>query len=106
MTTNPPSPSATPEQIKERLARFMGWEDAPFVEIGKFNPLTDWNHWRMVEEKVLEDEELLREFTKLLMAKRMRNLVSSYQQEGMFAYMKAPLSERVDALISVLPDEL
>lgn len=42
-----------------------GWTDHALVEQADghvtqhWNPLTDWNHWRQVEEKVFNDEKLV-----------------------------------------------
>ena len=66
----------TDEQIIEALAtKVMGWriEDLKFAcskdgggrifsKTYYWNPLTNWNHWRQVEEKVMEDEQLWRRF--------------------------------------------
>lgn len=83
---NPPknTPALTDEELIERLAKFMGWvkkvesdtwwcwtNDGKHMvargvnEVGgsdlRWNPLTDWNHWREVEEKIMEDEKLFTE---------------------------------------------
>ncbi len=64
------------EQLIEKLAvEVMGWEDASYFEgrnkrkewkpygvnpytpiSGTWNPLTDWNHWREVEEKLMSND--------------------------------------------------
>lgn len=60
----------TNEQKIAYLAELMGWEEKhkgewrsktshEFQEwTSVWNPLTNWNHWRQVEEKVMEDEKL------------------------------------------------
>jgi len=92
------------QQTKERLAEFMGWEKKNVMFkngttecfIGNndvrpcslWNPLTDWNHWRQVEEKVMEDEELVYKF--------IRDFATTD------IYMKADLPTRCKALVAVL----
>lgn len=89
----------------ERLAEFMGWKKrelhdtfrSPYWESdGEFvvwlevwNPLTDWNHWRQVEEKVMEDEDLWNWF------------MADFCDE-VTTYVQADLPTRVDALLSAL----
>lgn len=65
----------TDEQIIDRLAvHVMGWhldEDGRYLdwkhrrwygEENPWNPLIDWNHFRQVEERVIEDEDLAEEY--------------------------------------------
>jgi len=115
----------TNEQIIERIAEFMGWErhcdtcggtyvihyihgeggchpceDCSHKEQVKhdWNPLHDWNHWRAVEEKIMEDEELFQNF--------IHN--GGYWTDGEYipsteVYLKSTLEERCKALIEILP---
>lgn len=64
MTT---SPKLTPHaQIEYLATKVMGWqaysddivENMKVIRPLAWNPLTDWNHFRQVEEKVMEDEQL------------------------------------------------
>lgn len=55
-----------------------------------WNPLTDWNHWRQVEEKVMEDETLFFEFSVVLADSFGTPLI------------RADLPTRVDALLAAL----
>ncbi len=58
-----------------------------------WNPITDWNHFRQVEEKVMEDFALLSAF--------MHRLIDRQPEEDDYvALLKADLPTRVDALIS------
>ena len=64
------------EKVEWLATEVMGWKRMPYQEVpqewvcdGKtmaicrdWNPLTDWNHWRQVEEKVMEDEDLFDEY--------------------------------------------
>lgn len=62
--------SMSDKQKVEWLATFMGWkshggdkiEIHPMRAIRTWNPLTDWNHWRSVEMKVMADSELFEAF--------------------------------------------
>ncbi len=92
------------EKIEYLATKVMGWEVADYLsKDGKvlvrrdltsrhasiFDPLTDWNHWRQVEEKVMEDEKLAKELF--------------YEQTISWtttSYVKADLPTRVDALIA------
>lgn len=60
-----------------------------------WNPLTDWNYWREIEEKLMEDEELFR--------KMLHNFVLSFPNEkkdeaGAWQYIYADIPERCKAL--------
>lgn len=104
----PDASTLTDQQKIARLAAFMRWtlktyssglrewrlNDEFIAYYGEglgWNPLTDWNHWRMVEEKVMEDERLWQQF------------MDSFRPFALLEYMKADLPTRVDALLSVLP---
>ena len=102
----------TDQEIIQRLALFMGWtsdisnhgvpswkflindNDYQWIDKRFWNPLSDWNHWRQVEEKVMEDEELWEKYWNMLWADNGFNNV--------LAGMKADLPTRCKALISVL----
>jgi len=94
----------------ERLAAFIGKkifkkQDIDFVtgepriwfiDENEFwwNPLTDWNHWRQVEEKVMEDEKLLERYV--------HKVCLFCHAHGLSTVMRPDLPERVDALLSAL----
>lgn len=99
------------EQIEYLATKVMGWRhekvDAWIDPSGKhgenfngyrsvimnygFKPLTDWNHFRWLEEKVLEDDELVRKIFKAI----------PVQEYGMAGnYFRADLPTRVSAFIS------
>jgi|CXWL01.1.fsa_nt_gi hypothetical protein len=59
-----------------------------------WNPLTDWNHWREVELKLMEDETLWHDFLKALSA------ITGDITHHIGVYMEADLPTRVSALIS------
>lgn len=59
-----------------------------------WSPLTDWNHWRQVEEKVMEDEKLIKAF----MAQLVTGTGKASRYWHTHPYLKANLPTRVDAL--------
>lgn len=65
--------------------------------IGVFNPLTDQNHWRQVEEKVMENDNLWMEFIKRITIEKERVVMLPWEI-GMIDYMKADLPTRARAL--------
>lgn len=75
----------------ERLAvEVMGWTGIVLETMPKdWNPLADWNHWRQVEEKVMEDTELA-------------NIFLWPDPHSMQQYIEADLPTRVDSLIAAL----
>lgn len=104
------TPAATDQQIVERLAvEVMGWETGTyegedrwydFAVFGSkgtpfdWNPLTDWNHFRQLEEKVFADPSLTLDFLNEL-----------HNPNGMGTlnnYVMSDLRTRCLALISVL----
>lgn len=118
MTTS--SPPSADQKIIERLALFMGYKyptNPVSVEVGdieSFDSVTrtlyawksesemiglayldDWNHWRQVEEKVMETETLLDRF--LLMFDP-----QPHQRSIVKPYMKADLPTRCNKLIQAL----
>ena len=96
------------------IAEWMGWEkrvrkkryeDAeeirwktPFSAGTKFNPLTDENDARQVIEKLMENEKL---FLKFLFHFVVLDSVSD-GRKSIINYMKSTLTERMDALVSVI----
>jgi len=104
-------------EIIDRLAKYLEWHtekhcgeyswwtkdgsptflthDNDDYESISFNPLKDWNHWRQVEEKMMEDAELLTEFC--LKFSRIGERMSSHP-----LYMAADLPTRCKALLSIL----
>lgn len=110
----------TDQQIIERLAEFTGvnldtygmrfynesnpagdtvdlGKDDVKILLGSWNPLKDWNHWRQVEEKVMEDESLFH----LWITRIDQPPASSVS----WHYAKADLPTRCKSLVSVLPSE-
>jgi len=88
------------QQIIERLAEWLDslpreseYQQEFFEMMHQgWNPLTDWNHWRQVEEKVLKTKGLTEKFQSFF----------SVQSNHVYAYMAADLPLRCKALISVL----
>ena len=68
---------------------------AHYLSERPWNPLTDWNHWRQVEEKVMEDEVLLEIFVS-----KVHKQCCGLDQRMFLAYIKADLPTRVSALIA------
>lgn len=66
--------------------------DREEIERSGWNPLTDWNHWRQVEEKVIETEWAWSQ------------LVDYFRRwgGGWIGYMKADLPTRCRSLIAAL----
>src|SRR5947208_1519299 len=102
-----PSPD-TRTQIEYLATKVMGWtriqvQDPYWWDKNghgtheAWNPLEEWNHFRQVEEKVMEDGELvwamLQQLDGMLSNKDSQNRVGS-------KYMRADLLTRVSALIS------
>jgi hypothetical protein len=114
--------SMTPQaQIEYLATKVMGWEHKPLPdslsdtewwwERGKpteyvlkrpkkmaWNPLADWNHWRQVEERMLNDDSanLIFAFLDIL-----REAGEYTDAEPEWVYMDADLPARVSALIAV-----
>lgn len=106
MNNEPTASALTDSQISERLAKFMEgkWKNhgLPFGSASRILAKKcvegDWNLWREVEEKVMEDKNLWAEFSYSFFPK------GDYtdQCEAMPFYMKAPLRTRCRALLSAL----
>jgi len=71
----------------------------PGIPLSDWNPLTNWNHWRQVEEKVMEDEELWGALVKECSASATRYL----EKWSPYEYIMTDLHTRCKALVSVLP---
>lgn len=69
------------------------------VWCGKWNPLTDWNHWREVEEKIMEDDKRLRIFLDVLEPKDGEEDEWGGWHAALMAYLKADLRTRCVAAI-------
>jgi hypothetical protein len=97
----------TDTEIIERLAiEVVGRTDFPQDKPGiydRWNPLTDWNHWRQVEEKVMENQTLWLEFRRQynLWSKQDDFRADNYDHHWK-VYMKADLPTRCRALLSAL----
>ena len=104
-------------KIIERIATFMGWDwstdestddeditlyftrgrnDTIHVKAENWNPLQDWNHWRQVEERIMESPIILSKF--------LQNL-STDNKLKIEDYMKSTLSDRCTALLNTLPKD-
>ena len=64
-----------------------------------WNPLTDWNHWREVEEKIMEDDKRLRIFLDVLEPKDGEEDEWGGWHAALMAYLKADLRTRCVAAI-------
>lgn len=108
----------TNQELVNRLAmEVMSWveEDGAWIgangepmaktRIGGYegqywNPLTDWNHWRQVEKRVLENEDLFGAFKRSFMDS---DTVHPYLlNDNIYLYMKADLPTRCRALLTAL----
>jgi hypothetical protein len=67
--------------------------DGTYYSVKIWNPLTDWNHWRQVEEKVMEDEYLFGEYL---------DNICNEEDDNEIAVMKADLPTRCKALLAAL----
>ncbi len=100
MTNSQPS---TADIISELATKVTGWkkrrgdegygyynENNEWMAYHTWNPTIDWNHWRQIEERLMEDgkSKLLKEFMK--------------QFDGKFDYMGSTLEERCYALAIAL----
>lgn len=98
-----------PQKIERLATEVMGWTWRPREQYPNgaeywcdsngichtqiiWNPLTDWNHWRQVELKVMEDNDLWLRFVR-------DSKGFTYEMSD---YMKMDLHTRVDALIAAL----
>lgn len=94
------------QEISDRHCRFCKWwanhEKGTVIakrgcsedHLEEFDPLDNWNHWRQVEEKVMEDAELFDKF------QSHKHWTTSKGVSWMQWYMAASLPVRVDCLIS------
>ena len=95
--------SVSTKSIINTLAEFMQWKmeardfwwykDGQRVMRTTWSPPNNWNDWRMVEEKIMEDEVLHRDF-----------LMKFWNEEEAWGrkYMKSDLLERCKVLIYIL----
>jgi len=100
----------TDQQTIERLAKFAGHEtDGEYdcrdrslpCKIGtykfRFRPYHDWNHFRVLEEKVMEDEELwIRYLDSLIIEGKINDDTE---------IPKSDLPTRCKAVASILPND-
>jgi len=63
-----------------------------------WNPLKDWNHWRQVEEKLMEDWRLMRKFFESY-----QDGYAQFRNDSIEKYLQADLPTHCKALVSVLP---
>jgi len=64
-----------------------------------WNPIFDWNHWREVEEKIMEDDKRLRIFLDVLEPKDGEEDEWGGWHAALMAYLKADLRTRCVAAI-------
>lgn len=130
MSTTPSISALTDDQIIERLATdVIGWtlveeeeyqrrlkeyEDDPWLKNNEyrrailpqiFNPLTDWNHWRQVEEKIMEDRKILESYIEEVVGVLLTRHIVEFQK-GNFSsaalMLLADLPTRCKALLAAL----
>jgi len=71
--------------------------------LDQFRPLKDWNHWRQVEEKVMEDQQLTIALYKVLMDMRGHTEnVGDNSFDIWNAWVRYDLPTRCKALLSAL----
>lgn len=70
------------------------FDGAFMVQCSDWNPLTDWNHWRQVEERVIENQSLLWNYIDELACGDVG------KQSGLRELIEANLTRRVDCLIA------
>lgn len=103
------STASAQDKIEYLATKVMGWkkydrkgykmwhfpvETGGAIRRSHWNPLENWNHWRQVEEKVMEDCHLWTKFSFIFAEDpEMGNGL-------MIEYMHADLPTRVSALIS------
>jgi len=109
---NPEQREAGRQEIITRLAHFMGWEKGGagdaycwhtdeehgtvWQEDSNWNPEIDWNDWRILEEKMMEDKGLRQDFLEKIFE-------DSAYKTLTYSYINANLPTRCQALVSVLP---
>lgn len=78
-----------------RKDEWIWWDDDGVIRasVEHWNPLTDWNHWRQVEEKVMKDDGFAYKFKKYFWDDAFDPFAD---------YMKADLRTRCLALIAAL----
>ena len=81
------------KQIIERLRNFVGG----ISPLSSFNPVDDWNAWRIVEEKVMEDEKMWLIF--------IAQFGGGTKHRDLQLYCEADLPTRCKALCSVLEED-
>ena len=87
-------------RIKGKMQSFILPDGSDIYYPEEWNPLTDWNHFRKLEEKMMEDKKLWSAFC-------MSQIFRAYDEDGeamevLPFYMKAALTQRVDALLQAL----
>lgn len=110
MTKEPMTPQAQIEYLATKvmgwhkcstMGAFEQWEDDLNYDHGvtkghgRWNPLTDWNHWRQVEEKVKGERTLWRSFC--------RHLFGDFEHSAYgaaFLLADSDLPTRVSSLIA------
>jgi len=78
------------------------WVGEEHEESPLWNPLTDWNHARMVEEKVMENQQLLSDYIWKITENIDRDPKNpaSTEAEIIWCMLQADLPTRCDALIA------
>lgn len=94
------------EKVSFLATKVMGWEVIKgayyyYVDpngeetqtVDEWNPLTDHNHWREVEEKIMEDRKLLSAFL---------GKIETWSKDEMHSYLNADLPTRCKAAFLAL----
>lgn len=118
-----PSPTlSAQEQIEYIATKIMGWrrEDNAWFDATTndfqglvesdyredFRPLTDWNHWRQVEEKLMEDAMLFARFIQQAWCNKPKNIPDTKEtihpksMRAIGCIMNTDLPTRCQALIA------
>lgn len=88
--------------VKKRVPTGWGWWDSGKGEWqGLFDPTTDWNHYRQVEERILQmPDSLFSEFVLTVLRNQPHHV--RYSTDTTKYYLKATLDQRCQALLSAL----
>lgn len=71
---------------------FHWWGQSGGKHAWQWNPYKSWDDWRMVEEKIMENDELWADF------------MDEFKKHSLHLYMKANLETRCTALLKILDE--
>jgi len=117
MTNQTTTGMTTQEKVELICTNMMGWEKVTYnkgwrnkatvlflenplgkrTKTRKFNPYENWEDWRQVEEKIMEDYNLWTKFA--------CDFCGYPGDEAVRNYMEADLPTRCDALISIISNK-